>query len=108
MCVVVATSPAGVSVQIYFAFAFKRPNNLNAEVNLHRCSSEIMVEEAIMPVDAQALVASEKFPDEIQSRLPRARDVSHPHTPPHRGERLRAYGLSDDLIVHRSDVLNSV
>jgi hypothetical protein len=44
----------------YFAFVLKRPNDLNAEVNVYRwltiCS--MMVEETIMPVGSQALMAT--------------------------------------------------
>src|SRR5215510_4268617 len=43
----------------YFSFAFKRPSDLNAEVNFHcrftLCS--MMVEETIVPVGSQTLMA---------------------------------------------------
>jgi len=54
-----------------------------------------------MPVGPQALVSSEELPDEIKSRLPGAANVSREHASPHRGERLRADGFSDHLIIHR-------
>src|SRR3989441_5655442 len=87
----------------YLAFALKGPNNLNAEVNVHRCITMggMMVEEAIMPVGSQAFMAAEELPDEIKRRLPDAANVSTERAPPHRGERLRADGFGDNLIIHQ-------
>src|SRR5262245_14088817 len=87
----------------YLAFALKGPNDLNAEINVHRCitMSGMMVEEAIMPIDSQAFMAAEKLPDEIKRRLPDAANVSTERAPPHRGERLRADRFGDNLIIHR-------
>src|SRR5262245_7332797 len=74
----------------YVAFIVKRPHDLNAEVNLHHCSTigGMMIEKAIMPVYAQALVAAEKLPDEIERRLPCLPNGSNAYTSPHCGERL--------------------
>src|SRR5262252_1966380 len=84
------------------AFALKGPHDLNAEVNVHRCITMggMMVEEAIMPVGSQAFMAAEELPDEIKRRLPDAANVSTERSPPHRGERLRADGFGDNLIIH--------
>jgi hypothetical protein len=86
----------------YLAFAFKGPNDLNSEVNVHRCITMggMMVEEAVMPVGSQAFMAAEELPDEIKRRLPDAADVSTERSPPHRGKRLRADCFGDNLIIH--------
>ena len=62
----------------YLAFALKGPNDLNAEVDVHRCITmdRMMVEEAIMAVGSQAFMAAEELPDEIKCRLPNAANVS--------------------------------
>jgi hypothetical protein len=90
----------------YFAFALKGPNDLNAEVNFYRCITMggMMVEEAIMPVDSQALMATEELPDEIKRWLPDAANVSTERAPPHRGERLCADGFRDNLTIHRGSL----
>jgi hypothetical protein len=93
----------------YLAFAIKGPNDLNAEVNVHRCITMggMMVEEAIMAVGSQAFMAAKELPDEIKRRLPDAANVSTERAPPHRGERLRADGFSDNLTIHRKFALYS-
>jgi hypothetical protein len=87
----------------YFAFALKGPNDLNAEVNVHRriTMGGMMVEEAIMPVSSQAFMAAKELPNEIKRRLPDAANVSTERAPPHCGERLRADGFGDNLTIHR-------
>ena len=94
----------------YLAFALKGPNYLNAEVNVHRCVrlGGMMVEEAIMPAGSQAFMVAEELPDEIKRRLPDAANVSTERTPPHCGERLRADGFGDNLIIHVFFVLKSL
>src|SRR5215813_1263338 len=86
----------------YLTFAFKGPNDLNAEFNVHRCTTigGMMVEEAIMPVGSQAFIATQELPHEIKCRLPDAANVSRERAPTHRSERLRADGLGDNLIIH--------
>src|SRR5262245_42568672 len=93
----------------YLDFALKGPNDLNAEVNVHRCITMgwMMVEEAIMPVGSQAFMAAEDLPDEIKRRLPDAANVSTERAPPNRGERLGADGFGDNLIIHRRFLLYS-
>src|SRR5262249_11811389 len=49
----------------------------------------------------QAFMAAEELPDEIKRRLPDAANVSTERAPPRRGERLRADGFGDNLIIHR-------
>jgi hypothetical protein len=86
----------------YLAFALKWPNDLNAEVNVHCCITDgMMIEEAIMSVGSQAFMATEELPNEIKRRLPDAANVSAESAPPHRGERPRADGFGDNLIIHR-------
>src|SRR5215831_968430 len=86
----------------YFAFTIEGTNDLHTEVNLHRGSTygRMLIEEAIMPVCTQPGMTSEKFPDKIESRLPRVANLSNQHAPAHRRERLRADSLSNNLIVH--------
>jgi hypothetical protein len=52
-CVVMATSPAGVSVQITSPSPAKVTNDLNAEMNFHQLSpiGGMVVEKAIVSVD---------------------------------------------------------
>jgi len=90
----------------YFAFALKGPNDLNAEVNVHRCITMggMMVKEAIMAVGSQSFMAAKELPDEIKRRLPDAANVSTERTPPHRGERLCADGFGDNLTTHRGSL----
>src|SRR5262245_64000825 len=85
----------------YFAFVVKWPNDLNAEVSIHHCFTicSMMVQETIMPAGSQALMATQKLPDEIKRRLPRAPNVSDAHATPHRGEGLRTDDPGDDLIT---------
>src|SRR6516164_4241344 len=68
-----------------FAFSFKGPNDLNTKVNVHRgfTSGGMMIEETIMPIDAQAVVPSEKFPNQIESWFPGLSNVCDAHAPPH-------------------------
>ena len=87
----------------YLAFALKGPNDLNAEVNIHRGirMGRMMVEEAIMPVGSKAFMAPEELPDEVKRRLPDAANVSTERAPPHRGKRLCAEGFGNNLTIHR-------
>lgn len=55
----------------------------------------MMVEEAIMSLVSQTLMAAEEFPNQIKRRLPDAANVSTECAPPHRGERLRANGFGN-------------
>jgi hypothetical protein len=93
----------------YLAFALKRQNDLNAEVNVHRCIAMggMMVEEAIVAVGSQAFMSPEELPDEIKGRLPDAANVSTERAPPHRGERPCADGFGDNLTIHRRFALYS-
>ena len=86
----------------YLAFALKGPNNLNAEGDIHRgiTIDGMMIEEAIMPVGSQAFMTAEELPYEIKCRLPDAANVSTKRALSHRGERLRADGFCDNLIIH--------
>src|SRR5262245_37139914 len=83
----------------YFAFVRKGPNDLHAEINDHGCFARrsVMVQEAIMTVGPQAVLAAEKLPDKIKCRLPCAPDLPDAHVAPHGGKRLRDDGLRDDL-----------
>jgi hypothetical protein len=88
------------------AFDLKGLSNLNAEVNVHRCVTMggMMVKEAIMPVGSQVFMAAEELPDEIKRRLPDAANVATERAPPHCGERLRAHGFGNNLIIHQGSL----
>jgi len=60
----------------------------------------MVVKEAIMTVGPQALMSAEKIPDKIKRWLPCFPHVPKMYTALHCGERLRADGLSYNLIVH--------
>src|SRR5438552_118041 len=85
----------------YFACLLKGLNDLHAEVNDHRCFAmrRVVVKKAIMTVGSQAFMAAEKLPDKIKRRLPCFPNVPNAHVTPYCGERLRADGLSDNLIL---------
>src|SRR5947207_11453459 len=87
----------------YFACVLKGLNDLNAEVNDHRCfaTRRVVVKEAIMTVGPQAFMAAEKLPDKIKRRLPCSPNVPNAYVTPHRGQRLRAYSPGHNLILHR-------
>src|SRR3989442_11718361 len=87
----------------YFACVLKRPNDLHAEVNHHRCFAmrRAVVKKAIMTVGPQAFMAAEKLPDKIKRGLPCSPNVPNAQAAPYCGERLRADGLGDNLIVHQ-------
>jgi hypothetical protein len=87
----------------YLAFTLKRPDDLNPEVNVHGCASMggMVVDEAIMAVASQVLMAADKLPNEIKRRLPDAANVSTERAPPHCGEWLRADGFGHNLAIHR-------
>jgi hypothetical protein len=93
----------------YLALALKGPDDLNAEVNVHRCTTmaRMMIEEAIMAVGSQAFMTAEELPDEIKRRFPDAANVSTKRAPPHCGERLRTDGFGDNLTIHRRFALYS-
>ena len=54
-----------------------------------------------MTVGAEAFMAAEKLPDSVKRWFPCSANVPNTHAASHCGERLRADGLSDNLIVHR-------
>src|SRR6266404_7801651 len=87
----------------YFACALKGLNDLNAEVNDHRCFAMrlVVVKEAIMTVGPQAFMAAEKLPDKIKRRLPSSPNVPNAQAAPHGGERLGADSFCYNLIIHR-------
>src|SRR2546429_9418655 len=87
----------------YFACVRKRPNDLHAEVNDHLCFAlrRVVVKEAIMTVGPQAFMAAEKLPDQIKRRLPCSPNVPNAHAAPYCGERLRADGFGDNLVIYR-------
>lgn len=85
----------------YLAGVLKGPNDLHAEVNDHRFVTmrRVVVEEAIMTVGAQALMAAEALPDKIKRRLPYSPDVANAQAASHCGERLRHDVFGDNLII---------
>ena len=60
----------------------------------------MMVKKAIMTIGPEVFMTVEKLPDEVKCWLPRSANVHPVHSAPHCRERLRADGLSDNLIVH--------
>src|SRR5262249_1204875 len=71
----------------YLAFTLARANDLDAEINIRRCTALVaeMVEKAIMPGGPQALVLSEELPDEIKGGFPGASNVSSQDASSNRG-----------------------
>src|SRR5262249_38918125 len=87
----------------YFALVRKGPDDLNAEVDVHRriTLSRMMIKKTIVAAGAQVFVTAEKLPNEIKRRFPGAANISDEHAPPYGSERLRANGFCDHLIIHR-------
>ena len=87
----------------YFACVRKGPTDLHAEVDDNRrfALRRVVVNEAIVTVGPQAFMLAEKLPDKIKRRLSCSPNFPNAHAAPHCGERLRADGVGDDLIVHR-------
>jgi len=87
----------------YLASVLKGLNDLHAEINHHYCFARrrVLIKEAIVTIGPQTFIAAEKLPDKIKSRLPCSSNLPNAYAAPHCGKRLRANGLSDNLIVHR-------
>jgi hypothetical protein len=68
----------------------------------------VLIKEAIVTIGPQAFMAAEKLPDKIKGRLPCSSNLPNAHGTPHCGKRLRANGLSDNLIVHRKFPFGSI
>jgi len=66
----------------------------------------VMIEEAVVTVASQTIMATEKLPHQIKRRLPGAPNVSDEHAPPYCREGLRIYGFGDDLITHEVFLLD--
>ena len=85
----------------YFTFGGKWPSDLHAEIN-HQGRFTwhgVMVEETIVPVASQVLMASQKLPHKIKRRLPGGRNLAYAHTSAHRSEKLGGDRLSYNFIV---------